>query len=118
MSFGFGLIALAMVYLFYLDRLSVWVVCLPVIAAVQLRQPGSWWVLAGAIVGVLAAMITIAFNVPLNNHLDGVNPVGLSAADTAREWHAYFTSWTAWNHVRTFTAFAAAALMLIGLRYR
>ena len=48
-----------------------------VIAAVQLHQPGSWWVLAGAIVGVLAAMITIAFNVPLNNHIDGVNPAGL-----------------------------------------
>ena len=89
-----------------------------VIAAVQLHQPGSWWVLAGAIVGVLAAMITIAFNVPLNNHLDGVNPAGLAAADAAREWHAYFTTWTAWNHVRTVTAFVAAALMLIGLRYR
>ncbi len=97
---------------------AVLAVVVGVIAAVQLRQPGSWWVLAGAIVGVLAAIITIAFNVPLNNHLDGVNPVELSAADTAREWHAYFTTWTAWNHVRTVTAIAAAALMLIGLRYR
>jgi ABC-type polysaccharide/polyol phosphate export permease len=35
MSFGFGLIALGLVYLFYLDRLSLWVVCLPLIAAVQ-----------------------------------------------------------------------------------
>jgi lipopolysaccharide transport system permease protein/teichoic acid transport system permease protein len=35
-SFGFGLIALGLVYLFYLDRLSVWVVCLPLIAGVQL----------------------------------------------------------------------------------
>jgi lipopolysaccharide transport system permease protein/teichoic acid transport system permease protein len=34
-SFGFGLIALAIVYLFYLDRLSLWVLCLPLIAAVQ-----------------------------------------------------------------------------------
>jgi ABC-type polysaccharide/polyol phosphate export permease len=34
-SFGFGLIALGIVYLFYLDRLSIWVVCLPLIAAVQ-----------------------------------------------------------------------------------
>ena len=89
-----------------------------VIAVTQLRQPGSWWVLAGAIVGVLAAIITIAFNVPLNNHLDGVNPVGLSAADAAREWQAFYTTWTAWNHVRTATAFIAAVLMLIGLRYR
>ncbi len=35
MSFGFGLIALGLVYLFYLDRLSPWVLCLPFIAAVQ-----------------------------------------------------------------------------------
>ncbi len=34
-SFGFGLIALGIVYLFYLDRLSLWVLCLPLIAAVQ-----------------------------------------------------------------------------------
>ena len=89
-----------------------------VIAVIQLRQPGSWWVLVGAVFGILAAIITVVFNVPLNNHLDGVNPVGLSAADAAREWQAYFTTWTAWNHVRTATAFIAAALMLIGLRYR
>ena len=41
----------------------------------------------------------------------GLTAWPLSAADTAREWHAYFTTWTAWNHVRTVTAFAAAALM-------
>lgn len=89
-----------------------------VIAAVQLRQPGSWWVLVGAVFGILAAIITIAFNVPLNNHLDSLDPQGLSAADAAREWQAFFTTWTAWNHVRTATAFVAAVLMLIGLRYR
>jgi uncharacterized membrane protein len=89
-----------------------------VVAAIQLRQPGTWWVLAGAVVGILAAVITMAFNVPLNNHLDGVNPVVLSAVDAAREWQAYFTTWTAWNHVRAATSFLAAALMLIGLRYR
>ncbi len=35
MSFFIGLIALAIVYLFYLDRLSPWVLLIPVIAAVQ-----------------------------------------------------------------------------------
>jgi lipopolysaccharide transport system permease protein len=35
MSFVFGLGALGLVYLFYLDRLSAWVLVLPVIAAVQ-----------------------------------------------------------------------------------
>jgi uncharacterized membrane protein len=89
-----------------------------VIAAVQLRQPGSWVVLVGAVLAILAAVITMAFNVPLNNHLDTVNPVGLSAADAAREWQAYFSTWTAWNHARTVTSFVGATLMLVGLRYR
>ena len=35
-SFAIGLIALAMVYVFFLDRLSLWVLLIPVIAAVQL----------------------------------------------------------------------------------
>jgi uncharacterized membrane protein len=86
-----------------------------VIAAAQLRRPGRWWVLVGAAFGILAAIITMAFNVPLNDHLDAVDPTGLSGADAAREWLAFHTSWTAWNHVRTVTAFVAAALMLIGL---
>jgi uncharacterized membrane protein len=89
-----------------------------VIAAIQLRQPGSWVVLVGAVLAMLAAVITMTFSVPLNNHLDTVNPVGLSAADAAREWQAYFSTWTAWNHVRTVTSFVGAVLMLVGLRYR
>ncbi|MDT7722776.1 MAG: hypothetical protein QOE94_3787 [Mycobacterium sp.] len=89
-----------------------------VMAVVQLNQPGSWWALAGAIFGVLGAIITMVFNVPLNNHLDTVNPDGLSVVDAARDWQAYFSSWTAWNHVRSATGIIGAALMLAGLRYR
>jgi uncharacterized membrane protein len=89
-----------------------------ILAVIQIRQPGSGWLLAGAIVGVLGAFITIAFNVPLNNHLDTVNPAGLSVVDAAREWAAYYSPWTAWNHARTATSIVASALMLIGLRYR
>ena len=89
-----------------------------VAAVVQIRQPGSAWLLSGAIFGVLAAIITIAFNVPLNNHLDNVDPAGLSLPDAAGEWQAYLSTWTAWNHVRTLTAIVAPVLMLIGVRYR
>jgi uncharacterized membrane protein len=89
-----------------------------VIAVVQLRQPGSWLVLAGAVLTILGAVITMAFNVPLNNHLDTVNPDGLSVADAAREWQAYFSTWTAWNHARTVASFAGSLLLLAGLRYR
>jgi uncharacterized membrane protein len=93
-------------------------VAVGVVAVVQIRQPGSGWLLAGAIFGVLGALITIAFNVPLNNHLDTVDPAALSLTDAAREWAAYISTWTAWNHVRTVTAVIASALLLIGLRYR
>jgi uncharacterized membrane protein len=89
-----------------------------VMAVIQIGQPGSGWILAGAVCGVLAAIITMAFNVPLNNHLDTVDPVGLSVADAAREWQAYFSTWTAWNHVRAASSIVAAVLMLVGLRYR
>jgi uncharacterized membrane protein len=82
----------------------------------RMEQPGSWYLLVGAVFGVLAVVVTMAFNVPLNNHLDGVDPVGLSAADAAREWSAYFSTWTAWNHVRTATGFIGALLMMIGVR--
>ena len=47
-----------------------------------------------------------------------MNPDGLSVADAARDWQAYFSTWTAWNHARTVTSFVGAALMLVGLRYR
>jgi uncharacterized membrane protein len=89
-----------------------------VIAVVQLRQPGSWVVLVGAVFTILAAVITVAFNVPLNNHLATLNPEGLSVGDAAREWQVYFSTWTAWNHTRAVTSFIGAALLLVGLRYR
>jgi uncharacterized membrane protein len=89
-----------------------------VVAMIQIGRPGSGWILAGAVFGVLAAIITMAFNVPLNNHLDSVNPAGLSVADAAIQWQAYLSTWTAWNHVRAAASFIAAALMLLGLQYR
>jgi uncharacterized membrane protein len=67
---------------------------------------------------ILAAVITVAFNVPLNNHLATLNPEGLSVGDAAREWQVYFSTWTAWNHARAVTSFIGAALLLVGLRYR
>lgn len=96
---------------------AILAVVVGVTAVVKWGQPGSVWVLVGAVFGVLAAIITIAFNVPLNNHLDTVDPAGLSVADAAREWQAYYSTWTAWNHVRTATSAVAAILMVMALRY-
>src|SRR5260370_27427256 len=52
-----------------------------VMAVVRLNQPRSWWVLVGAIFRILGAIITMAVNVPLNNHPAPVNPDGLSVGD-------------------------------------
>jgi uncharacterized membrane protein len=97
---------------------TILAVAVGVIAVARLNQPGSWWVLVGALFATLGAVITMAFNVPLNNHLDTVSTDGLSLADAAREWQAYFSTWTAWNHARSITSFVGAALMLFGSRYR
>jgi uncharacterized membrane protein len=91
-------------------------VAVAVVAVTRLDRPGGWYLLAGAVFGVLALVVTMAFNVPLNNRLDGIDPAQLSAAAAAREWHAYLAPWTMWNHVRTATAVIAAVLLLIGER--
>lgn len=89
-----------------------------VLAAVQLGRPGSAYLLAGAVLSVLALVITIVVNVPLNNRLDALDPAGLSAADAAKAWAAYYGPWTAWNHVRTAAPLMGAVLLAVGSRYR
>lgn len=86
------------------------------IAAVfRLSQPGSGYVLAGAVLGLVAFIVTIAFNVPLNNRLDAIDPAALTAADALRDWQAYLVPWTNWNHVRTVAPLVGSVLMVIGL---
>lgn len=84
-----------------------------IVALTRIGQPGSWVLLAGAVFGVLGFIVTMVFNVPLNNRLDRADP-----ADAVAEWQAYFTTWTAWNHVRAATGFVGAVLMLVGLAQR
>lgn len=93
-------------------------ICVAVVAVIQWTRPGSGWLLAGAVAGIAGVIVTMAFNVPLNIRLDAVNPDGLSVADAARDWQAYLSSWTAWNHVRAATGLVSAVLLLIGLAQR
>jgi uncharacterized membrane protein len=55
-----------------------------VIAVVQIREPGSGYLVAGAVFTVIGAITTVLFHVPLNIHLARVDPAVLS--DAAREW--------------------------------
>ena len=78
------------------------------------QQTGSAYLLAGSLLYLIGAvLVTMAFNVPLNNALARV------AADSpagAQLWANYLVTWTRWNHVRTIASLAAAAALMLGLR--
>jgi uncharacterized membrane protein len=77
------------------------------------HQPGSAYLLAGSLLYIVGAfLVTMVFNVPRNNALAAVDP---ASAEGARLWAGYVTRWTAWNHVRTAAALAAATSLTIAL---
>jgi len=79
----------------------------------HMSSPGSTYLLAGCVLYVVGTFIvTMAFNVPLNDSLDKVDP---ASVDGARFWTEYLKSWTMWNHVRTLAAFAASTCLTIGM---
>ena len=86
------------------------------LAAISLltwHRPGAVWLILGGLLYLVGTFgVTIVFNVPRNNALAAVDP---AKPDAAGKWAAYVNSWTAWNHVRAVAAFAAAALLSIGL---
>ena len=70
-------------------------------------------IVAGAVTYFIGTIVvTIVFNVPLNNALARVDP---DAADAVRVWARYRTQWTAWNHVRTVSGTVAAGLFIYAL---
>ena len=79
------------------------------------HRPGAAYLLAGGLLYLVGSfLVTIAFNVPRNNALAAVDP---ASADGAALWASYLTAWTAWNHVRTAAALAAAASLTVALRH-
>jgi uncharacterized membrane protein len=77
------------------------------------QEPGALWLLLGAASYIIGTfVVTIVFNVPLNNALAAVEP---ASTEGARVWARYLSEWVAWNHVRTATSFAAMMLLTVGL---
>jgi uncharacterized membrane protein len=82
-------------------------------AAFSLGERPAELVLAGGALYLVGTIgVTIACNVPLNDRLATVHPQGANAAGL---WDEYVTKWTAWNHVRSAAALAAAALLTVAL---
>jgi len=78
-------------------------------------RPGTVYRLVGSLLYLGGTfLVTIVFNVPRNDTLAAVEP---ASAESATLWARYLASWTAWNHVRTVAALAAAASLTIALGY-
>lgn len=85
-------------------------------ALFDLAQPWSLPLLAGSLCYLVGTLVvTIVFNVPLNNRLARVAP---ESAQGASVWAEYLRVWTGWNHVRTGLSLAATALFIVALCLR
>lgn len=80
------------------------------------HQPGAAYLLLGSLLYLVGTfLVTIVFNVPLNDALATVKP---DSTDGANLWISYLANWTVWNHVRTAAALVAAASLTIAFCYR
>jgi uncharacterized membrane protein len=89
--------------------------CALLVAAALLawQEPGAILLLVGALLYFLGTfLVTMFFNVPLNDALAAVAPDSSAGASL---WTGYLSTWTNWNHVRTIAALAASALLTIAL---
>ncbi|HEX8538944.1 MAG TPA: anthrone oxygenase family protein [Cystobacter sp.] len=90
-------------------------VCLWAVVASLLRwhHEGSGYRLAGGALYLVGGfLVTVVFNVPMNEKLAATPS---TSPEAAALWSSYLTSWTAWNHVRTVASLAAAALLTLAL---
>jgi uncharacterized membrane protein len=75
--------------------------------------PRAYYMLAGAALYVAGSfLVTVVFNVPLNNALDAAEPATTSGEEV---WESYLTNWTFWNHIRTVASLLSAATFSIAL---
>lgn len=79
----------------------------------NLAEPRAMWIVAGAGLYVIGTvLVTMVFNVPLNNALAAVDPASGAGAAV---WADYLRTWTNWNHVRTLAALAASGAFMSAL---
>ncbi|MEC4882880.1 MAG: anthrone oxygenase family protein [Scytonema sp. PMC 1070.18] len=88
-------------------------IVLAVSSVLKWHQHGAAYLLVGSLLYLIGTVIvTIAFNVPLNDALAIAKP---DSPEGANLWARYVTNWTIWNHVRTIAALAAAAALTLAL---
>ncbi|WP_299417885.1 anthrone oxygenase family protein [uncultured Sulfitobacter sp.] len=70
----------------------------------------NWIVAAGALYFLGTFIVTLVFNVPMNNRLDRMQ---FNSAEAAAYWLRYVPAWRFWNWVRTIAAALASLCLLI-----
>ena len=89
---------------------------LAVLSLLRWDEPGALLMIAGGLFYVVGMFIvTMVFNVPLNNALAAVAPASPEAGPI---WARYLGEWTWWNHVRTITSTLAFALFIAAIAVR
>ena len=86
---------------------------LVVMGALRLGEPGAASMIAGGglyVVGMF--VVTMVFNVPLNDALAAQQPAAPAAGAV---WATYLKDWVFWNHVRTVASVVASALFVVAL---
>lgn len=70
------------------------------------------WVVAGALAGLVPALMTAGYHIPRNNALDRVDPAG---PDAEAVWARYVREWVGGNHVRSLGALGGTVAMTLAL---
>lgn len=87
------------IFIVLLIGMSVYSVLLGLYALFLFDGAVAWWVLSGSAVYVIGTfLVTIVFNVPMNQKLAPMDP---AATETVAYWAIYLKDWTKWNTVRT-----------------
>jgi len=79
----------------------------------HLGDSGAIWIVAGTALYVIGTVVvTMAFNVPLNNSLAAVDPASVEGAAV---WADYLQKWTRWNSLRSVAALLSCAAYIYAL---
>ncbi|MCV9961625.1 DUF1772 domain-containing protein [Pararhizobium sp. BT-229] len=78
-------------------------------------SPARFYMIAGGLLFLAGTIgVTVVFNVPMNNALEGLQP---QSEEAARLWSStYLVDWVRWNHVRTLSSIGALGSFVMAFR--
>ena len=85
-----------------------------VVGGFVLGGPARLYLIAGGLLFLAGTLlVTIVFNVPMNDALEAARP---DSEEATRLWAGYLADWVRWNHVRTLSSIGALGCFLMAFR--